>query len=114
MTTMVPPETLRLLIAALGGAAIGVERQWSGHADGPHPHFGGIRTFTLLGLMAGLGGWFWSVSASWLAVVLVCGAVGVVITGYVRASAVDIDGTTEVAALVVIAAGVLSGLGQVR
>ena len=111
---MVPPETLRLLIAALGGAAIGVERQWSGHADGPHPHFGGIRTFTLLGLMAGLGGWLWSVSASWLAVVLVCGAVGVVITGYVRASAVDIDGTTEVAALVVIAAGVLSGLGQVQ
>ena len=111
---MVPPETLRLLIAALGGAAIGVERQWSGHADGPHPHFGGIRTFTLLGLMAGLGGWLWSVSASWLAVVLVCGAVGVVITAYVRASAVDVDGTTEVAALVVIAAGVLSGLGQVQ
>ena len=49
---MLPPEILRLLIAALGGAAIGVERQWSGHADGPHPHFGGIRTFTLLGLMA--------------------------------------------------------------
>ena len=45
---------------------------------------------------------------------LVAGAVVVVIMGYVRVSAVDVDGTTEVAALVVIAAGVLSGLGQVQ
>ncbi|AMY12519.1 hypothetical protein LuPra_05795 [Luteitalea pratensis] len=111
---MLPPETLRLLIAALGGAAIGVERQWSGHADGPHPHFGGIRTFTLLGLIGGLGGWLWTLSAWWLAVMLVAGAIMVVITGYVRVSAVDVDGTTEVAALVVIAAGALSGLGQVQ
>jgi uncharacterized membrane protein (DUF4010 family) len=109
-----PPGVLHLLIAALGGAAIGVERQWSGHADGPHPHFGGIRTFTLLGLAAGLGGWLWAMSAPWLAVLLVAGAVGVVVIGYVRVSAVDVDGTTEVAALVVIAAGLLSGLGQLR
>ena len=108
------PDVVRLLIAALGGAAIGVERQWSGHADGPHPHFGGIRTFTLLGLMAGLGGWLWTLSAPWLAVMLLAGAVGIVIVGYVRVSAVDVDGTTEVAALVVIAAGVLAGLGQVQ
>ena len=32
--------------------------------------------------------------------------------GYVRASKIDIDATTEVAALVVIGAGVLAGLGQ--
>ena len=44
-------------VAALGGAAIGLERQWSGHASGPHARFGGIRTFTMLGGTGGLAGW---------------------------------------------------------
>ena len=45
-----------IAIAALGGMAIGVERQWSGHALGPKAHFGGVRTFTLLGAFAGMAG----------------------------------------------------------
>jgi uncharacterized membrane protein (DUF4010 family) len=32
-------DSLGLLIAALGGAAVGLERQWSGHAEGPRAHF---------------------------------------------------------------------------
>ena len=32
-----------LLIAGLGGAAVGVERQWSGHAEGARARFAGIR-----------------------------------------------------------------------
>lgn len=111
---MVPAHIVGLVIATLGGAAIGVERQWSGHAEGPRAHFGGVRTFTMLGLMAGLAGWVWTLGATWLATALVAGGVGLVITGYVRASRTDIDGTTEVAALVVLAAGVLAGLGQVQ
>ena len=111
---MVPADIVGLLIAALGGAAIGVERQWSGHAEGPHAHFGGIRTFTMLGLMAGLAGWLWTIGVTWLAVVLVAGAVGLVVAAYVRASRTDVDGTTEVAALVVLTAGVLAGIGHVQ
>jgi uncharacterized membrane protein (DUF4010 family) len=114
MPGVLPPHVIHLLIAALGGAAIGVERQWSGHADGPQAHFGGIRTFTMLGLIAGLSGWLWTLGATWLAALLLAGAVGLVVAGYVRASVADVDGTTEVAALVVITAGVLSGFGQVR
>ena len=41
-----------LLTAILVVAAIGLERQWSGHATGAHARFGGIRTLTLLGLIA--------------------------------------------------------------
>ena len=33
-----------------------LERQWSGHADGPSARFAGIRTFTMLGAIAGLSG----------------------------------------------------------
>jgi uncharacterized membrane protein (DUF4010 family) len=101
-----------LLVAALGGAAIGLERQWSGHATGPHARFGGIRTFTLLGGAAGLAGWLARGGDTPLAVVLLAGCAGIVAIGYAVASRSDIDGTTEVAALVVLAAGSLAGSGQ--
>ena len=103
-----------LVIAALGGAAIGLERQWSGHADGPDARFAGIRTFTMLGTVAGFCGWFWVSGYTWLAAVLLAGAVLITVAGYVAGSRRDIDGTTEVAALVVLAAGLLAGTGHVR
>jgi hypothetical protein len=52
-----PEVILALLIATLGGTAVGLERQWSGHAEGPSARFGGIRTFTMLGALSGLSGW---------------------------------------------------------
>ena len=42
-------QIIGLIVAILGGAAVGVERQHSGHATGPDARFGGLRTFTLLG-----------------------------------------------------------------
>jgi hypothetical protein len=60
-----------LIIAALGGAAGGLERQWSGHADGEAARFAGIRTFTLLGLAGGLSGWLWTEGLAAAAAVLV-------------------------------------------
>jgi uncharacterized membrane protein (DUF4010 family) len=101
-----------VIIAALGGAGIGMERQWSGHASGPEAHFGGIRTFTLLGLLAGLSGLLWSLGFGWAAGLLVGGGAALIAIGYRAASRIDIDGTTEVAGLVVLAAGVLAGLGH--
>jgi len=101
-----------LLIAALGGAAIGMERQWSGHASGPAARFGGVRTFTMLGLLAGLAGLLWAAGFVWAAGILLTGAVGLILIGYLAASRVDVDGTTEMAALVVVAAGLLAGLGN--
>lgn len=101
-----------LLLAALGGAAVGLERQWSGHASGPRAHFGGIRTFTLLGALGGLAGKF--MLAGWMApaVVLLVAPAALVVAAYAAASRKDIDATTEVAALVVLGAGALSGAGE--
>ncbi len=97
--------------AALGGAAIGVERERSGHAKGRHPHFAGIRTFTLLGGLAGVTGWLWQHEARELAIVLLLSAGALVVAAYVASSRRELDATTEVAALVVLAAGVLAGAG---
>ena len=101
-----------LAIAALGGAVVGLERQWSGHAAGPRARFGGIRTFTLLGLLGGIAGQILAGGAPTLAAVLTAGGVALVVAAYVAASRSDIDGTTEAAALVVLAAGVLAGSGN--
>jgi uncharacterized membrane protein (DUF4010 family) len=97
----------------LGGLAVGLERQWSGHAKGPNARFAGLRTFTMIGLLSGLSGWWWTAGLHGLAIILLVGAVAIVITAYVARSRDDIDATTEIAALVVVAAGVMSGLGQV-
>lgn len=105
---------LAIGVAALGGAAIGLERQWSGHAVGPRARIGGIRTFTLLGIAGGIAGWLWSEGAPSLAGALLLGAAALVVAGYAVASKSDPDGTTEVAALVVLAAGALAGTGQFR
>lgn len=105
-------RTLGVIIAALGGAAIGVERERSGHAKGPGARFAGVRTFTLLGGLAGLSGWLWAEGAAWLAAVLLAGGAALVVVAYQAAAARDPDGTTEVAAIVTLAAGVLGGLGH--
>lgn len=106
-------SVVRLLVAILGGLAVGVERQWSGHASGPHARLGGLRTFTMLGALAGISGWLWQSDGRALAVVLLAGAVALIAIGYASASRRDIDGTTEVAGIVVLAAGVLAGMGLI-
>jgi uncharacterized membrane protein (DUF4010 family) len=99
-------------VAALGGATVGLERQTSGHADGPSARFAGIRTFTLVGLLGAVAGTLTAQGheLSAAAVLVACGAM--IAAAYVAAARVDVDGTTEVAALVVLAAGTLAGLGQ--
>ena len=100
-------------VATLGGAAIGLEREWSGHASGPQARFGGIRTFTLLGGTGGLAGWLAMNGLLPLGVVLLAAAAALVVAAYAAASRVDIDGTTEVAAIVVLAAGTLAGSNRI-
>jgi uncharacterized membrane protein (DUF4010 family) len=103
--------SLGLLVAALGGAMVGLERQWSGHAHGPHARFAGIRTFTLIGGLAGLAGWLAVNGLMVIAAVLVAATAALIVAGYVSASRLDVDGTTEAAALVALAAGVAAGAG---
>jgi uncharacterized membrane protein (DUF4010 family) len=103
-----------VIVAILGGAAVGVERQHSGHATGPDARLGGIRTFTLLGTSAGIAGFLIESGFAIPGAMLIAGGLGLVVAGYVRASRNDIDATTEVAAVVVLGAGVLAGIGQLR
>jgi uncharacterized membrane protein (DUF4010 family) len=106
-------DLIGILVAVLGGAAIGIERQWSGHTEGPTAHFAGVRTFAMLGAIAGLAGWL-SRTAPAIAALLVAGAIGLTIVAYAASSRRDVGGTTEVAAVLLIAAGVLSGMGLSR
>ncbi|MCC7010459.1 MAG: DUF4010 domain-containing protein [Acidobacteria bacterium] len=103
-----------LVIAALGGAAVGLERQWSGHAEGARARFAGIRTFAMLGGVGGVAGWLWTTGVSLPATLLLGGAVAIIAAAYVAGARQDVDSTTEVAALVVVAAGLLAGLGAIR
>ncbi|MGD9906278.1 MAG: MgtC/SapB family protein [Vicinamibacterales bacterium] len=101
-----------LAIAVLGGAAVGLERQASGHADGPAARFAGLRTFTLLGLLGGVAGLLMRQDQPYAAAALLVAAGGLVVAAYVAASGRDVDGTTEAAALIVLAAGTLAGIGR--
>jgi uncharacterized membrane protein (DUF4010 family) len=116
------PETLdtaaRLAVAGLVGLAAGIERQRSGHTVGPAPDFAGTRTFLLIGLLGGLGGLFITHDAQLAGVALVAAGALLVVGAYVMTAKKDtenaIDGTTEVAALVVLALGMLAGGGALR
>ncbi len=113
----VSEAALGLAVAALIGLAVGIERQWSGHADGPDARFAGARTFLLLGGTGGLAGWLLSDGAVALSAALLGGAALLVVAAYVIASrrgTLDPDGTTEVAALVVLGLGAVAGLGHLR
>ncbi|HEX6107660.1 MAG TPA: MgtC/SapB family protein, partial [Gemmatimonadales bacterium] len=107
---------VRLALAGLVGLAVGIEREWSGHASGPHARFAGVRTFLLLGLLGGVGGWLISEGLGSIAAVLLTGGAALAVAAYVIASRTsgDPDGTTEAAALLVLAVGALCGMGQGR
>ena len=101
----------RLAIAALIGLAVGLEREWSGHADGPDARFAGLRTFLLLGLLGGTAGLLANENHEIIATLIAAGGVAFSIAAYViavRAPGSSRDGTTEVAAILVVSLGVLA------
>ena len=102
---------LRLAIAAVGGLAVGIEREWSARREKEVTRFGGVRTFLLLGLLGGLATTLAPRSAG-LALAILAGGVLLVVVAYlVSAWRGSIDATTEVAGMVVLAAGALAGAG---
>lgn len=105
----------RLAIAGLVGLAVGIEREWSGHASGPQARFGGLRTFLLLGLLGGGAGLLTAWGYAPAGVVLLVGGALFVVAAYVmtvRRPDRELDATTEGAALVVLMLGALAGVGQ--
>jgi uncharacterized membrane protein (DUF4010 family) len=104
-----------LLVAALVGLAVGVEREWSGHSSGPDGRFAGARTFALLGVIGGFAGWFVRLGHPALATVVAAGGVLLPIVAYwatMRRPGTTTDGTTEVVAVMVVALGITAGLGM--
>ncbi|MBW7932959.1 MAG: DUF4010 domain-containing protein, partial [Gemmatimonadaceae bacterium] len=116
------PETsetaARIAVAALVGLAVGIERERAGHTVGPANDFAGLRTFFLLGLLGGLGGLFAVHELASVGVALVAAGALLTVGAYFVTAQRDAihatDGTTEVAALVVLALGVLAGGGALR
>jgi len=97
--------------------AVGVEREWSGHASGPHARFAGVRTFFLLGAIGGVAGWLLDSSAPLVAAALLLATGGLIVAAYLSAASRGpdaIDGTTETAAVLVLGIGLLAGLGSLR
>ncbi|HEV8124417.1 MAG TPA: MgtC/SapB family protein [Gemmatimonadales bacterium] len=114
MTFSIDTSTVFSLgVASLVGLAVGIEREWSGNQAAAHPRFAGVRTFLILGLLGGLSGV--SLLAGWTAIgtiLLAAGTVLVLIAYFVASQPpAGVDGTTEAAALVVLALGVFAGQG---
>lgn len=104
----------RLAVAALVGAVVGLEREWSGQATGPNARFAGVRTFLLLGLTGGIAGLLLQTSDSYVGAVIVAAAMTLTIAAYAiaaRRPSADAGGTTEAAALAVIALAAIAGRG---
>lgn len=78
-----------------------------------------MRTFFLLGLLGGAAGFLLRTGWTGAAVTLLLGGVALAVAAYLSAvwlvrTSAAIDGTTEAAALVVLALAVLAGLGHLR
>jgi uncharacterized membrane protein (DUF4010 family) len=114
-----PPDgltaALRLAVAALLGLAVGIERQWSGHATGPAARFAGMRTFLILGIIGGTSGLLAATGQVALGTALFTVAAAFAVAAFVvtmRRPQAELDGTTEAAALAVVGLGALAGGGQ--
>ncbi|HUK20322.1 MAG TPA: DUF4010 domain-containing protein [Gemmatimonadales bacterium] len=108
-----------LAVAALAGLAVGIEREWSGHASGPGARFAGARTFLLLGILGGLAGWLIGGGELAAGVALLAAGCALTVAAYIMTArlpalnpeAPSVEGTTEVAALLVLGLGMVAGLG---
>ncbi len=111
------PEVLvaaNLAVAALVGLAVGFERERSGKTEGPDARFAGVRTFFMLGLLGGISGTLIDAGSAASAVALLAAGALLSVAAYVlavRRPGTTADGTTETAALLVLALATLAGLG---
>ncbi len=112
------PELLfaaNLAVAALVGLAVGFERERTGHTEGPDGRFAGVRTFFMLGLLGGISGHLLQEGNALAAVALLTSGGVLSVLAYalaVRRPGATADGTTETAAILVLALAALAGMGH--
>jgi uncharacterized membrane protein (DUF4010 family) len=107
---MSPPlhPLVALGIAALGGFAIGLEREWEAHGKERSPLRPGIRTSTLLGLIGGIAGVAWGDGYLGVAAILLAAASALLVAAFVISRPHGM--TTYFAAVLALGAGTLAGL----
>ena len=107
---------IRVAIAGMIGLAAGLEREWSGHASGPDARFAGLRTFLMLGALGGIAGSLGAADHPLVAAAIALSASALCVVAYAMAvhrPTATTDGTTEAAALIVVALGVVAGIGWI-
>jgi uncharacterized membrane protein (DUF4010 family) len=102
-----------ITIAALGGAAVGIDRQRT-HRENKPGAIGGVRTFTLLGTVAGTCGFLAAHQFMAFGIAILASATAIVLIVRLSAGRVSRDATTEVAAIAVLATGCIAGLGHLE
>lgn len=104
-----------LAVAALVGLSVGFERERSGKTEGPDGRFAGVRTFLMLGLLGGVSGHLLREGNALAAGALLASGCVLSVIAYalaVRRPGATSDGTTETAALLVLALAALAGMGH--
>lgn len=104
-------EALSVGAALAVGLLIGIERGWKLRDQKPGTRVAGVRTFTLLGLGAGIAGVIGARGYVIAAGAIVAAAAAVAVMGYARSVMQQRDATSAVAALATIAIGFLAGSG---
>jgi uncharacterized membrane protein (DUF4010 family) len=104
---------LALAAAVAAGLLIGIERGWKLRRAPEGTRVAGVRTFTLLGLLAGVAGLIGSQGQWLVAGALVAAAATMLTIGYARRSAADRkpDATSGIAGLATLALGFVAGSG---
>jgi uncharacterized membrane protein (DUF4010 family) len=104
-------SVLGIAIAALGGAAVGVDRQRAYRENEPGV-LGGLRTFTMLGTVAGACGFLIGNDLPLPGVAILAGTSALVLIVRLAAGQIPRDTTREVAAMAVLISGTVAGLGH--
>ena len=103
---------VRFAVAALGGLAVGIERQWSFRMRDQKPRLAGVRTFLLLALLGAVAARLQQTGFPGAAASVALGTAALVAIAYaVSSRSGDVDATTEVAALLVFGVGALAVFG---
>ena len=107
-------QALCVATALACGLLIGIERGFDLRELRAGTRIAGVRTFTLMGLVAGLAGLAGRFGQSFAAGAIASGVVAVVAIGYAHRPGLEQrpDATTPVAALATVALGFLAGFGQ--
>ncbi|MXP46858.1 DUF4010 domain-containing protein [Altererythrobacter luteolus] len=107
-------ELLPVFVATISGALIGIERGWSLRTAADGSRVAGVRTFSMLGLLAGISGYLVARDYALASASLMAGAAAIVVIGYFRSSGENgkPDATSAIAAVLTLALGFLAGIGQ--